>query len=195
MRKVEAKMSVLKVKVVQRFKKGNKIIGYRIQDINGKTMDVEAEKFKQVLRSGQAECVNMTLTSDNRLIEHEVYTENTVAKPAPTAMQQNTQVNTPAQQKAPASAPAEDNPNVNLKEEAFIKVSQLNEIFVAGEEEDTISFETGTSQNKSVENIINKAKMMNRVIKKVNDDVYFIDFGNHKKVVVAKAKKLTLIDG
>lgn len=192
-------MGVLKVKVVQRFKKGNKIIGYRIQDANGKTMDVEADKFKQVLRSSQAECVNMTLTSDNRLIEHDIHTENTTSKPSPTPMQQkapvNAPVNAPVQQKMSASAPAEDNPNANIKDEAFIKVSELNEVFVAGEEEDTISFETGTSQNKSVENIINKATMMNRVIKKVNDDVYFIDFGNHKKVVVARAKKLTLIDG
>lgn len=185
-------MSVLKVKVVQKFKKGNKIIGYRIQDATGKTMDVDADKFKQVLRSGQAECINMTLTSDNRLIEHEIHANPVVARPTPAPMKQTAPVNAPA---APAKEEAEVNSNANLKDEAFIKVSELNSIFTMGEEEDIISFETGSSQTKSVETLINKAKMINRVLKKVNDDVYFIDFGNHRKVVVAKAKKLTLIDG
>jgi len=195
-------MAKLRVKVVQKLKKGNKIVGYIIQDVNGATMNVEANAFKNILRRGDAECINMTLTSDNRLVEHAIAQEAPKAAPKPVAPAQvapaqavpkPVEAAQPAVPEAPA-APAE-NPNAHLKDEAFITVSECNQCFVLGEEEDTISFEHGGSQTKSVETIVNKAKMMGRVLKKVNDDVYFIDFGNHKKIIVGLAKKLSLIDG
>ena len=61
---------MLKVKCVQKFRdKNNVIIGYRIIDQNGNTKDVSSESLKQVIQQGRLEVINLTLTSDNRLID------------------------------------------------------------------------------------------------------------------------------
>ena len=60
---------MLKVKYTQKFRnKNNIIIGYRIMDKNENTKDVSSEYLKQAIRQGKLEVINLTLTSDNRLI-------------------------------------------------------------------------------------------------------------------------------
>lgn len=41
---------------------------YKLLDSNGKTMEMEATKLKESIRSGKLRVVNLTLTSDNRLV-------------------------------------------------------------------------------------------------------------------------------
>lgn len=194
-------VGALKVKVVQKLKDGNRIIGYVIQDAKGAQMQVEAAKFKAILRSGQAECINMTLTSDNRLVEHKVEIQKPVVPTrqsmqtaaAPKIVREQAQAK---QNVAPVQANVniKQNPNENLPDNAYIQTGDLSGLFNMCQEEDTVSFMTGSSQPKSIDDIIKKATMMNRVLKKVNDRVYFIDFGSNKKIVVAKAKTLNLVD-
>lgn len=47
----------------------NHIIGYKIIDENKKTVAVKSDVLKRAIRSGQVEVINLTLTSDNRLID------------------------------------------------------------------------------------------------------------------------------
>ena len=192
-------MSTLKVRVMQKLKDGNKIIGYVIQDASGAQMQVEASKFKAILRSGQAECINMTLTSDNRLVEHKIQMQKQ-AVPARQGIQnvatarvskEQTQVKNGIE---PVQTNVKQNTNEGLPDNAYIRTRDFSQLISMCKEEDTVSFMTGSSQPRSVDDIIKKAIMMNRVISKVNDRVYFIDFGNNKKIVVAKAKTLNLVD-
>ena len=60
---------MLKVRVVKKYHDAKGIlIGYTIQDESGKTMDVHKDQLKNAVANGQCEVVNMTLTSDGRLI-------------------------------------------------------------------------------------------------------------------------------
>ena len=55
---------------LQKFRnKNNQIIGYRLQDRNGNTLDVKSEYLKQAIRNNQINVLNLTLTSDNKLID------------------------------------------------------------------------------------------------------------------------------
>ena len=54
---------------IQKFKKNNRIYGYRLQDSQGNTKDVYADQLKQAIRNQQIAIINLTLTSDNRLID------------------------------------------------------------------------------------------------------------------------------
>lgn len=192
-------MSTLKVRVMQKLKDGNKIIGYVIQDASGAQMQVEASKFKAILRSGQAECINMTLTSDNRLVEHKIQMQKQPV-PARQGMQNVATARVPKEQTQvknsiePVQTNVKQNPNEGLPDNAYIRTRDFSQLISMCKEEDTVSFMTGSSQPRSVDDIVKKAIMMNRVISKVNDKVYFIDFGNNKKIVVAKAKTLNLVD-
>ena len=192
-------MSTLKVRVMQKLKDGNKIIGYVIQDASGAQMQVEASKFKAILRSGQAECINMTLTSDNRLVEHKIQMQKQ-AVPARQGIQNVATARVPKEQTKvkngiePVQTNVKQNTNEGLPDNAYIRTRDFSQLISMCKEEDTVSFMTGSSQPRSVDDIIKKAIMMNRVISKVNDRVYFIDFGNNKKIVVAKAKTLNLVD-
>ena len=60
---------MLKVRVIKKFhdEKGI-LLGYTIQDTTGATRNVYKEQLKQAVKSGAVDCVNMTLTSDGRLI-------------------------------------------------------------------------------------------------------------------------------
>lgn len=49
--------------------KQGKIIGYKIQDKNGNTLDVKSEYLKQAIRNKQINVLNLKLTSDNKLID------------------------------------------------------------------------------------------------------------------------------
>ena len=56
--------------------KNNQIIGYKLQDQQGNIIIVKPEALKSVIRSKKIEIINLTLTSDNRLID-------TTPKPQP----------------------------------------------------------------------------------------------------------------
>lgn len=61
---------MLQVKCIQKFRdKTNKIYGYRLIDLDGKTQDVTSENLKKAIGDKQVEVVNLKLTSDNRLVD------------------------------------------------------------------------------------------------------------------------------
>lgn len=61
---------MMQVRCIQKFRDSTgKIYGYRVQDINGVTQDVRPENLKQAIRNNQIRVVNLTLTSDNRLVD------------------------------------------------------------------------------------------------------------------------------
>lgn len=60
---------MIQVKCIQKFRdKNNHIYGYRLQDINGQTQDVQPKNLKQAIASGKIHIVNLTLTTDGRLV-------------------------------------------------------------------------------------------------------------------------------
>ena len=57
-------------KCIQKFRDRNNVIyGYRLIDINGKTQDVTPADLKNAIRNKQVNVVNLSLTSDSRLID------------------------------------------------------------------------------------------------------------------------------
>lgn len=52
--------------------KHNNIVGYTIMDKGGKTINIKADKLKQLIKEGKVEVINLTLTSDNRLVDKAV---------------------------------------------------------------------------------------------------------------------------
>ena len=61
---------MIQAKCIQKLRDNKgKIYGYRLIDINGKTQDVEPENLKKAIRNNQIHIVNLTLTSDNRLVD------------------------------------------------------------------------------------------------------------------------------
>lgn len=61
---------MIQVKCIQKFRdKNNNIYGYRLIDINGQTQDVQPKNLKQAISSGKIHVVNLTLTSDGRLVD------------------------------------------------------------------------------------------------------------------------------
>lgn len=61
-----------KVKCITKKYKKDKIISYQIEDASGKIMIVTPQQLKEDIRNKKVECVNLTLTSDNRLIDKTV---------------------------------------------------------------------------------------------------------------------------
>lgn len=60
----------LKVKCVEKIRdKNNNIVNYRIADNNGAEIIVDAKQLKEKIKTYQVECLNLTLTSDNRLVD------------------------------------------------------------------------------------------------------------------------------
>ena len=61
---------MLKAKCIEKIRdKNNHIIGYKIVGNDKKPIPVKSESLKKAIRSGQIEITNLTLTSDNRLID------------------------------------------------------------------------------------------------------------------------------
>lgn len=52
-----------------RDKKTGKIMGYRLVDLQGQKQNIKPEILKAAIRDGQISVVNLTLTSDNRLVD------------------------------------------------------------------------------------------------------------------------------
>lgn len=60
-------------KCVSKFRDRNsKIIGYKLLDLNGKTQDIRSENLKGAIKRGEVNVVNLTLTSDNRLVDKQL---------------------------------------------------------------------------------------------------------------------------
>lgn len=99
---------MLKVRVIRKYKdpKTELLVGYTIQDMNtGNTMNVYKDQLKQAIKAGQVDCVNMTMTSDGRLIG-KAYKEpvrpRTNAPAQPVAPQVQAPVQAPVKPQAPA---------------------------------------------------------------------------------------------
>lgn len=61
---------MIQAKCIQKFRdKQNKIYGYRLVDLNGQTQDVTPENLKRAIANKQINVVNLTLTSDYRLVD------------------------------------------------------------------------------------------------------------------------------
>ena len=61
---------MIQAKCIQKFRdKNNNIYGYRLIDLNGQTQDVQAKNLKQSIANGTIHVVNLTLTSDGRLVD------------------------------------------------------------------------------------------------------------------------------
>ena len=61
---------MIQLKCIRKFKdKSGRIHGYRLVDINGVVQDITPNNLKDVIKSGKVTVVNLTLTSDNRLID------------------------------------------------------------------------------------------------------------------------------
>ena len=61
---------MIQAKCIQKFRdKNNHIYGYRLQDLNGQTQDVQPKNLKQAIASGKIHIVNLTLTTDGRLVD------------------------------------------------------------------------------------------------------------------------------
>ena len=73
---------MIKATCIQKFKKNNKIYGYRLQDSQGNIKDVYADQLKNAIRNQQIQVINLTLTSDNRLVD------TTSVQPPQTKVQQ-----------------------------------------------------------------------------------------------------------
>ena len=61
---------MIQAKCIEKFRdKNGKIYGYRLVDLNGQTQDVTPDNLKNAIRLGHIHVVNLTLTSDNRLMD------------------------------------------------------------------------------------------------------------------------------
>lgn len=60
---------MIQAKCIQKFRdKSNKIYSYRIQDTNGKIQDITPDNLKKAISNKKINVVNLTLTTDNRLV-------------------------------------------------------------------------------------------------------------------------------
>lgn len=57
------------IKCMDKQYKGNKIVAYIISYLDGSVERVDSDTLKNALASGQVECINLKLTSDNRIID------------------------------------------------------------------------------------------------------------------------------
>lgn len=64
---------MIQVRCIEKIRgKNNHIIGYTIQNLTGETRVVDKDKLKEAVRNKKIDIVNMTLTSDNRLIDKKI---------------------------------------------------------------------------------------------------------------------------
>ncbi len=144
---------MLKVRVIRKYKdpKTELLVGYTIQDMNtGNTMNVYKDQLKQAIKAGQVDCINMTMTSDGRLIG-KAYKEpvrprtNTAAQPvvpqaqapAPVKPQEPVKPQTPAVE-AHHVAPAVEAPAKSAKQsvaEVYTNGKNIAAVLVNGAED------------------------------------------------------------
>lgn len=64
---------MIQVRCIEKIRdKNNHIMGYKIQNLTGETRVVDKDKLKEAVRNKKLDIVNMTLTSDNRLIDKKI---------------------------------------------------------------------------------------------------------------------------
>lgn len=103
---------MLRVRAIQKYYDEQHIlIGYTIQDVNNpdQRRNVTKDVLKQAIINGQCECVNMTLTSDGRLIGHaaEQKQKKAPAQVKSNHVQYNHQIQKPIQHQAPVQKPVQ----------------------------------------------------------------------------------------
>jgi len=171
---------MLKVKCIQKFKKNNKIYGYRLQDAQGNTKDVYAEQLKQAIRNQQITVINLTLTSDNRLMDTTPEQLKAKNNSDNNRIQNNTTVRYNSKEinskdkKEPIMPRSNDNDTFNLK--YYI---ERNGVLLSNEENIALTKRI-QSGDKSAETefVINNGKLVSALIKKRfpmytdNDDVF-----------------------
>lgn len=60
---------MLKVSVISKVKKGQRIVNYKIKTDDGRVVLVNADEFKKYIANGSVYVHNMTLTSDGKLVD------------------------------------------------------------------------------------------------------------------------------
>lgn len=60
---------MLKVSVISKVKKGQRIVNYKIKTDDGRVALVDADDFKKYIANGSVYVHNMTLTSDGKLVD------------------------------------------------------------------------------------------------------------------------------
>ena len=66
---VEKANAGIQVRAIQTFRdKNNRVIGYRLEDVAGNTQDVPSDKLNDAISAAVLIVVNLTLTSDNKLV-------------------------------------------------------------------------------------------------------------------------------
>lgn len=64
---------MIQVRCIEKIRdKNNHIIGYKIQNLTGETRTFDKARLKEAVRNKKIDIVNMTLTSDNRLIDKKI---------------------------------------------------------------------------------------------------------------------------
>lgn len=82
---------MIQAKCVQKLRtSNNKIYGYRLVDINGKTQDVRPEYLKDAIKQGKITVVNLTLTSDGRLVDKKAEKQLTTGNLGPAPVKSET---------------------------------------------------------------------------------------------------------
>lgn len=61
--------TVIICECTQKIREGNKITGYKLRDKNGAEIKIDSETLKKYIKSGQMQVLNLTLTSNNRLVD------------------------------------------------------------------------------------------------------------------------------
>lgn len=69
----------MQVKCIAKKKDKNGVITqYKVQDINGKVIEVTPQQLKDAIKNKKVECVNLTLTSNNRLVNKAKYVKSVI---------------------------------------------------------------------------------------------------------------------
>lgn len=69
---------MVQARCIDRYYSGSgRITGYLLQDLEGGTLEINADELKHAIRCKQINVVNLRLTNDNRLMNIKENTENT----------------------------------------------------------------------------------------------------------------------
>ena len=171
----------LKVKCVEKIRdKNNNIINYKIADNKGEEIIVDAKQLKEKIKAYQVECLNLTLTSDNRLVDREG---------AEVAKITGGKTETPTTPVKPSVQKVEVQKPVIQKQEQVQKVTEQPK---PKENTQTVTIECGAGVGESTYIIISSIgdtykKHKHSYYKEINTDatrLKFISDSSHKTEVV-----------
>lgn len=104
------RFNMIKVMCIQRFTNNrNQIYGYRIQDQQGKVMDIDATQLKVAIANNKISVINLRLTSDNRLL------------PVKPDNEQQQSTNSTTKNKQQQSVNSNDNKSIDKQINAYIE--------------------------------------------------------------------------